>query len=445
MLPRVYESVTLTSPQDVAKLASVVHVFGQFVKRITVRWEHSGLLRFGFPSENEPELSRNMSIIMLNLRNVVSVRMDFPGSFVALYNALSSGNEQTKNLDISFLPLLQDLYVRNGHCYFYPANTNFLLQMAKLQGLTSLTIDGNCANDDTLMPSGGTVSHNTSDLWQAAVPIRIPSRLDNNKPIFPQLVHLDISSLAGFDDQLLEHILLHCGQAVRDLGIKTCPMITLAGMVAILDITGINLEKLDLSVLKYRSQQESMLFRKEEHLCPVIRRCINLKVANIYTNKLCQDIFYKPVTNDYANTSLTQHNLPTPPQSPGNVFYDHMDTFVNVTNLTPPCAASGHRLSVSSDPSAYLPEPQFKIACTLSNAPQFENISLRIPWDASSLITRNAGGPSLQQTETSLCHGEPAEELLHFTERAFNDGIIGKIAKVTGWSKFGPHLLMRDD
>jgi len=269
------------------------------------------------------------------------------------------------------------------------------------------------------------------------------------KEAFGNLVALDVAGIATIDDMMLRTIVRTAGK-LTSLSVRNCSSITLSATRKLLISYGYKLQHLSLEILKAQSLGHSSIHsREDEHLCPVIRDCCSrLKMLDLYTNKICNEVLFPSMDNRSGNGAMTG-GLPTPPASP-----DLVPAMVaGIPGIpTPPAESTTLDIGISAP---MLPSPLFNFSNTAighnswveenqneQKREMMRSVSLRIPYDASC-FGAGSGGPTLQQTFTSLCDGMPAKELLEFGQKAFEEGLV-ELVKIRGHWKGGPYLIMKN-
>ncbi|KAK6332880.1 hypothetical protein TWF696_002900 [Orbilia brochopaga] len=440
-MPYLFDSISVRSITALNSFvdSGVAENISAFIQRLVLRWDSVGAV----VALEDQQIQEQDSILVAvttavgRMHGLKTVLADFPGAFTAFDKILEHNQHEA----------LQTLTIRNGKWELAGPVDGLLQKLASLPALATLTLDG-------------TIS-------RASTATMIHRNLQPPVGAFASLNKLDLTSLSAFDDTLLSYIVASAGN-LRTLSVKSCASITLANTRALLAAHGRKLHHLSLEILKQRtnanynptdmhadadgegSRHELDDISDAEHLCPAIRACINLRTLDLFTNKICNEIF-KPPTVTSSAISPGDTNLPTPPGSPV-LLPTHA-----VEIPTPPSDANSlNPRDVTTDIT--LPPP----ICTYPSPPAYDKtreddtptpttasfpprekmtrVILRIPYDASC-FGAGAGGPSVQQRYTRLCDGTPAGELLEIGKRAFEEGRVGLIS-VRGHWKGGPYLIM---
>ncbi|KAJ6258866.1 hypothetical protein Dda_5761 [Drechslerella dactyloides] len=429
-MPYLFDSISVKSVAALHHLvdSGVAETVGVYVKRLVLRWDSIGaIVTVEQQHEQQPhdDVFAAVATLAGYMPGLKAITADFPGAFTTVDKMLEKNGHAT----------LQSVAVRNGKWELADPIDGLVQRLAALPALKSLTLDGVTSRADTAVRK------------HAELPVGAFASLDK----------LELASLSTLDDALLRSIVAST-RTLRTLSVRSCTAITLANTRALLAAYGHNLHHLSLDIIKSRlhtaynptdrdadadgegSRHELMDISPTEHLCPAIRRCVNLRTLDLYTNKICSELFHPPTTS--AST------LPTPPGSPTLLP-------IRVPDIpTPPSdanAASDTR-GISGIP---LPPPSFslpatptledekqreEIPATVRTREKMTRVALRIPYDASC-FGAGAGGPSVQQRYTRLCDGLPAGELLEIGKRAFEEGVVG-VVSVRGHWKGGPYLIM---
>ncbi|KAK6355944.1 hypothetical protein TWF718_000321 [Orbilia javanica] len=431
--PYIFESITI---KNVAQLEEFVQVggigetVGRYVRRVVIRWEaYGGVVKLPQQLPQVEGLNGLVQRAVDLMPNLNTLTMDFPGAIDALDYAIVGGNE---------LERLQGVSVRNGRAEYGGDITELLCKLGKMRRLQNLAIDGTiCAMETT-----GSISV-----------------LSLDRGDFGNLVNLEVTNVSRFNDNMLHSIMGVAGKSTA-LTVKNCASITLSETRKLLVEFGERLQYLSLEILKkwvheaHRPEHEAEheheheLYRisDDEHLCPAIRDyCGNLQILDIYTNKICREIFFPKSKGSGAMTG----GLPTPPESPDlpptrpldiptpptDVITDAQG-FVR-TGMLPPPLFSFQNLSLFQQE-----EEERLIQMPIEKRQKMKRVKLRIPYD-SSCYGAGIGGPSLQQRFTTLCDGTPAIELLEVGKKVYEEG-LAELANVQGHWKGGPYLIMKD-
>ncbi|KAF3927293.1 hypothetical protein ABW21_db0200722 [Orbilia brochopaga] len=433
-MPYLFDSISIKS---VAALSSfvdtgVAETVGRHVKRLVLRWDSVGTV----VAIEEQDLTRYEDIpaaVTAAVGRMPGLRIltaDLPGAFTALEKIL----EQNQHV------ALQTVAARNGRWELAGPIDGIIQQLAGIPGLKTLILDGVISRADTAT----TLKH-----------IQLPAGA------FNALDKLELTSLSTLNDTLLTSIVASASN-LRTLSVRTCASITLTNTRRLLATHGRKLQHLTLEILKPRmhaeynptdaqadaagegSRHELDDISDAEHLCPAIRGCVNLRTLDLFTNKICSEIFRS------SATSSSDGSLPTPPGSPALLPTHILELPTPPSDANPSSPRDVSTVVTLPPPLCSYPIPSYEKTRdeTLSQVlvppmparEKMARVTLRIPYDASC-FGKGAGGPSLQQRFTRLCDGMPAEELLQIGRRAFEDGRVG-VVSVRGHWKGGPFLIM---
>ncbi|EPS45156.1 hypothetical protein H072_843 [Dactylellina haptotyla CBS 200.50] len=440
--PYVFEAITIKSLVRLEEFVEngVSQKFGGYVKRAVLRWDAMGaIVKQDAQVQTKSDglrLGELLRKALQSMPGLKSITLDFPGAIEALGYSLSD-EEVAAGLKDQLLTIA----VRNGRYEFSGEVDELFEGLGRVSALKSIILDG------------------TSHTHLSGL-TRPQGALQLTENAFGQLVNLEINGISCINDQMVHDIMASTSVHFTALSVKNCKSVTLAGTRRLLIEFGRTLQSLNLEMVKRKScpdhdhdeDFELHEFGDDEHLCPIIRDyCTELKILELYTNKICKEILFPYTTVDkrsgIASGAMTG-GLPTPPGSPELAPTRVMDI------PTPPVDAISDSESIGEE-GTMLPPPLFSFnfghfvqnfkkreVKLVEKRQKLKRISLRIPYD-SSCFGAGSGGPSLQQVHTSLCDGLPAKELLEIGRKAFEDGLVD-LVKVTGHWKGGPYLIMDD-
>ncbi|KAK6530119.1 hypothetical protein TWF694_003490 [Orbilia ellipsospora] len=425
--PYIFEALHIKSPSKLQELveSQLLTNIGRYVKRITIRWDGVGAVvkrnnqDVPIPLEDE-KIKEHVGVIIKFMPGLKSITFDFPGAVTALEYALAHGG---------VVESLETVSVRNGRYEYHGGMAGLFTGLGKLKGLKSVVVDGVFCGDYTLKSER-------------------PLGLDTGA--FGRLVNLDLGNISSLDDGILHEVVSAAKGDLKALRIKSCEGVTLAGMRRLLMEFGANLQSLVLEIIKKKTCQdcnhnheeeyELHEFQEEEHLCPVIRDyCGDLKMLDLYTNKICKEILFSSGSGSGAMTG----GLPTPPGSPELAPTRLIDIHTPPVDSVPGEETVGAETMLPPPLIAFKPGNfEKRREVNVVKREKMKRVALRIPYD-SSCFGAGAKGPSLQQVHTTLCDGSLARDLLEIGTRAYEDGLVG-LVNVTGHWKGGPRLIMDD-